>query len=345
MSELRLRPITDADAADERIIGWHTDPEGYRLMLEEPRSPGEAVSAIREWAAAWERDGLSYWVAERDGEPIGIGGLRQFTHKGVGYLNLYYRLDPSERGRGTAREIARAATAFGVEHRPDLPIVARIGPINEPSLRTARSAGMIELGEFRLPHDPPGEASILFNAPHVVTGPPTDAERSELLDLWVAVNDAGGAVGFEAGAPRAEVARVLDEHLSSDMLVRLVHPTMDTFYDPSSYGALIGFGFLRRPTAAVARHRVSLLRVMTDPALRGRWFGRLLVAALHGQARRSGAEIAEIDYRGGTGLGEFYEQCGYAESGRVVDGLKFSFGYRDDVSMTCRLTPPVQQRR
>ncbi|NHN56282.1 GNAT family N-acetyltransferase [Calidifontibacter sp. DB0510] len=179
----------------------------------------------------------------------------------------------------------------------------------------------------------------------MLTGPPTDADRSELLDLWVSVNAAGGAVGFEASAPQADVARVLDEHLGADALVRLVHPTMDTFYDPSSYGALIGFGFLHRPTASVARHRVSLLRVMTNPALRGRWFGRLLVAALHGQARRSSAEIAEIDYRGGTGLGEFYERCGYAESGRVVDGLKFSFGYRDDVSMTCRLTPPVQQGR
>lgn len=44
---LVLRPITEADTADPRILKWHTDSEGYELMTESPRTPDEALESMQ----------------------------------------------------------------------------------------------------------------------------------------------------------------------------------------------------------------------------------------------------------------------------------------------------------
>ena len=337
-THLLLRPLTDADVSDPRILLWHTDPEGYALMAEEPSSDAEAADRLSAWRQQWAEEGLGYWIAERDGHPVGIGGVRPMEHQGTRYLNLYYRLAPEGRGQGLATEIARAAVDLALEHHPDLPVVARIAAGNEPSLRTVRRSGMVDLGPFRMPHDPPGMPdNLLFQSPAVRLG--LDDTYEEVLDLWQRVNAAGGAVGFEGDAPRADVARALDRHLGAEgcTLLRLHAPTLDTFDDPARVGPLLGFGFVQQGVSPVVAHRGTLYRVMTDPDRRGQRLGTLLVAALHGTARRQGVEICEISYRGGTGLDRFYAPLGYAETGRVAGGLRFSWGDVDDVTMARRL--------
>lgn len=336
---LLLRPLTDDDVTDPRILLWHTDPEGYVLMAETPRTEAEAVDALTRWRRQWADEGHGYWIAEQGGEPVGIGGVRAMSYEGTRHLNLYYRLAPEGRGQGFATEIARAATEFAAEHFPQLPVVARVAPTNEPSLRTIRRTAMHELGPFRLPHDPPElRDNLLFQAPAVRFG--IGDAYDDVLDLWQRVNAAGGAVGFEGAAPRADVAAALDQHLRSERctLVRIHAPTYDTFEQPGRVGALLGLGFVQLGTSRVAAHRATLYRVMTDPDLRARGYGRLLMAALHGTARREGAEICEIAYRGGTGLESFYAPLGYVETGRVVGGLRFSWGDVDDVAMARRLS-------
>lgn len=339
---LTLRPIADADVKNERILKWHTDAEGYELMAEQPRTRDEAVEAMQEWREAWQRDGICYWIAEHDGQPVGIGGLRTMKYQSHGHLNLYYRLDPSVRGRGFGTEIARAATEYALEWLPQLPVTSRIAPGNIPSLRTAERAGMVDLGPFRMPHDPEEEPdNILFESPTVRLG--IDDAYDEVLDLWCRVNRDGGSVGWEGAAPREEVAAVLDGHLAADgsTLVRLHAPTNDTWNDASTYGPLLGFGFVQRATWFSTKHRATMLRVMTDPQLRGRNLGRLLMGSLHAVARRDGVEISEISYRGGTGLEKFYDALGYVETGRVPGGLRFSWGDVDDVAMARRLDESI----
>lgn len=333
-AHLTLRPLTPADVADERILRWHTDPEGYALMAEDARTADDARESLEVWQAGWERDGVGYWIAERDELAVGIGGVRVLEHQGRRYLNLYYRLDPSARGAGLATEIGSAAVAHATEWWPDLRVVSRVAPTNEPSLRTIERAGMVALGPYRMPHDPTEAAdNLLFESPVVRTG--LEGSRDELIDLWCRVNADGGAVGWEGPSPRAEVAAALDAHLDSPgcTLVRLHAPTPQTWDDPQAYGELLGFGFVQRATWFSTRHRGTLYRVMTHPGRRGRNLGRLLMAALHRVAREQGIEICEIGYRGGTGLERFYRQFGYVETGRLPGGLRFSWGAEDDVSM------------
>lgn len=335
---LMLRPMTAADTTDEQVLRWHTDAEGYALMAEEPRSPAQARASLEAWQSAWQRDGIGYWIAERDGLAVGIGGVRVLEHQGRRYLNLYYRLDPAARGTGLGREIASAATAYALEWRSEAGVLARVAASNTPSLHTIERAGMIGLGPFRRPHDPPGEDNLLFASPVIRTG--LERSREDLVDLWCRVNAEGGAVGWEGESPRADVAAALEAHLAADgaTLVRLHAPTAQTWGDPAAYGELLGFGIVQRGTWVSVRHRATLYRVMTDPARRGRNLGRLLMAALHRVAREQGVEICEINYRGGTGLERFYQPLGYAETGRLIGGLRFSWGDEDDVAMACSLT-------
>ncbi|AKU18515.1 hypothetical protein VV02_00910 [Luteipulveratus mongoliensis] len=181
-------------------------------------------------------------------------------------------------------------------------------------------------------------------SPVALSGPVEKATPAydEVVSLWDRVNSAGGAVGFEAGAPLDDVRAVLDVHLAAcaageAQVVRIAEPTAATWSDPSAHGRLLGFGFLTLPADSKIAHRTTLLRVMVDPDRQGHNFGRILLAALHVEAREAGRELVEIAYRGGTGLGAFYESCGYVETGRVPGGLRFSFGDRDDVQMTRRL--------
>ena len=147
--------------------------------------------------------------------------------------------------------------------------------------------------------------------------------------MWVEVNDAGGAVGFAPGASEGEVARVLDGYIArlGDGGVRCVALN-------SPLGDLLGFGFVVRPTGATVAHTANLERIMTDPGRRGTNHGALLMAGLHRAAREAGVELVTLDYRGGTGLGEFYTRYGYTEVGRVPGGVRVAPGDdRDGVIM------------
>ena len=273
---LLLRPMREADLTDERILRWHTDPEGYALMIEAPRSSDQARESLRAWYDGWRRDGLSYRIAEeRDhpGRPVGIGGLRRLVHEDRGYANLYYRLAPEARGHGYALQIARAAVELALERMPQIPVVARIAPDNRPSLWTATRAGMIQLGPWRGPADPPDEPDqVLLQAPTVVIG--GDADRDDLVDLWCRVNAAGGAVGWDGAAPRAEVKRELDRQLAraESTLMRLHAPTLDTFADRRT-----DVPRRHRPGRVLRRMRIHRDRAVarrTAPAQRGRGLRR-----------------------------------------------------------------------
>lgn len=266
MSRLALRPVTHEDAHDPTIVGWHTDPEGYALMHEEPESPDRVSTMVEGWADAWDNDGYGYWIAEQDGVPVGIGGVRRLCHEGRDYLNLYYRLDPAARGRGLGREIARAGTSYAAQWLPHLTVLARIAPANTPSLATVARAGMVDVGPFRGPHDPADQpAPICWQGTVVRRGAPDAAGRQELLGL----------------CPRDDAGAELDSALADPdrILVRLWAPTPDTWDDPDRVGELLGFGFAHRDPGSGPH-----LEVVAD-GLRGRGFDDVLRGALAAATR------------------------------------------------------------
>ena len=137
------------------------------------------------------------------------------------------------------------------------------------------------------------------------------------------------AVGFLPGATAEDVTPVLDAYSARMGTGDTVCVSLN-----SPLGDLLGFGFLVGSTGPLTRHGANIERIMTDPARRGTNYGALLMAGLHRVARERGVELVTLDYRGGTGLGEFYTQYGYTEVGRVPGALRVAAGDdRDGVIM------------
>jgi GNAT superfamily N-acetyltransferase len=165
---------------------------------------------------------------------------------------------------------------------------------------------------------------------------PEEAEdpelRAQLLDTWVTVTDAGGAVGFTAPADREAVARTLRAQLER---VRTGRDLLGVLRDEDR---IVAMGFLVEGGSPLRRHWRTVLRVMVRPELQGRGAGRRLLEGLHGLGRELGLEQLLLSVRGGTGIERFYERFGYTEIGRHPQAIRLAPGDdRDEIVMLVRL--------
>lgn len=125
--------------ADERVFGW---------MLHGTRTSERTAAELEDDIDFWEVRGYGTWcVFERGtGDFLGICGFMERPDgRGVA---LRYALWPECRGKGYAREAARAALAFG--HRAGLArIIAVAREENVASRAVLTDVGMTPAGEFR----------------------------------------------------------------------------------------------------------------------------------------------------------------------------------------------------
>lgn len=154
--------------------------------------------------------------------------------------------------------------------------------------------------------------------------------RRGLLECWVEVSNAGGAVGFPF-PPVAEQAVAAD----LDAMIDDLAPEACVLFVARSGSSIDGWVVLRRDPAPLVAHVGTVQRLQTRPDRRGRGTGAALMAALEGYAQDSlGVEQLRLAVRGGMGLEEFYLRRGYAEVGRLPGALRLAPGDdRDDVVM------------
>ena len=334
-NHLTLRPPSRADRA--LWVGLHRDPALYdHAPWAMPESDEAASADFDDCLGRWGRHGFDYGVAEemstRSG--IGVGGLRRrHLDGGEEVLNLYYRFATAVHGRGLGKEAARAWTAHALEWLPALPVVATSREVNQRSIRAALAAGLEPAG--LVDDGPDGQPpSTLLRAPRVESPEWLDEPtRESVLDLWCAVNDAGGAVGFLPGAARHEVASVLAVHEEG-----MADGGTTAVLLRATGGRVVGLGFWVADRNPLLSHARTAYRVMTHPDMRGRNLGRLLMAAMHRVAREQEVEVAVLDVRSGLGATRFYEGAGYVEVGRVPGVIRVAPGDdRDSVLMARRL--------
>ncbi len=315
------------------FIELHSDPRLYGHAPHARKTdPVEHERDLRSWLDHWEREGFGYWVAQdrASGMPLGFAGVRRAD----GFLNLYYRFSAAAHGRGLAREAARESVAMATEWLPDWPVHALVAEHNTASVRTALSAGLVRVGSrTRADGLLDEQPSTVFAAPRVSRVDAfSDEERGEVLDLWSRVNEAGGSVGFLPGAPDAAVGKALQAH--EEQMAR-GEAFAAVLRDPDE--TLLGCAWWVGSPNPLLRHGLTLYRLMVDPRLQSRNLGRTLVAGLHRLAReQQGIELLTLNYRSGSGLGEFYARCGYEEVGRAPGAIRVDENdHRDDVLM-CR---------
>ncbi|WP_195849226.1 GNAT family N-acetyltransferase [Arsenicicoccus cauae] len=332
-ARLRLRPPTTADAAFHHAL--HSDERLYQHAPWAVTTDRTAnLVGLQTWVEGWETDGFGYWVAEDrgSGRPVGVVGVRPLAHGEDGVVNLYYRFAHESHGQGLGREAARAATAWAAEWLPGWRARAVARDDNPASGRTAASAGLVPGEPHVIPGDPveagPSRAWWLPRV-RVVGASERSADpslRDQMLDLWCAVNAAGGAVGFTRDTPREAVAVTLDDALAAtDDELR----TLAVLRDHT--GLLLGFGWWIRSADGLFRHTATLKRLMVDPAVQGRNLGAVALAGMHAVARTlPGLEVCDLTYRSGLGLGRFYARMGWTEVGRVPRSLWLSADDRRD---------------
>jgi RimJ/RimL family protein N-acetyltransferase/ribosomal protein S18 acetylase RimI-like enzyme len=342
-ARLTLRPPVETDR--DAWTALHRDARTYVhapwAMAATDEAAGDMFEANQ---SHWQEHGFGYWVAESrtTGYVVGACGVRRVEYEGDAYLNLYYRLDHEHLGRGLGTEMARVSVAHAVEHGPGLPVWALVGQNNPASIHTAEAAGLTRFGQRHIKGDPgdrpPGFA---YASPHVDVLTSLDhTTRASILDLWMRTNDGGGAVGFLPGASRDRVEAALSAHEASMAAGETTAVVLRSAVDAQA----IGLAFIVPVGTPLMPHVASVYRVMTEPTMRGRNLGRLLMSGVHRAAGGAGIEILTLGVRSGMGTSAFYEACGYRESGRILGAIRVAPGDdRDDITMTRRLDHKVRE--
>ncbi|MPZ88474.1 MAG: GNAT family N-acetyltransferase, partial [Nitriliruptorales bacterium] len=132
-----------------------------------------------------------------------------------------------------------------------------------------------------------------------------------LIDIWITVTGAGGAVGFLPGAGAAEVrpvaerafARVADG--SDDLIVAF------DGCEPA------GFAFLGPHEQRLSSHCAVVKRLQRDPRRWGRGVGGAVLAEAERVAIDRGFLLLALTVRGGTGREGFYAAHGFRVDGRL----------------------------
>ncbi len=139
--------------------------------------------------------------------------------------------------------------------------------------------------------------------------PPLDEDSfRRLVEVWVDVSNAGGAVGFAPPPPAVtfdEVAPVAESALRT---VRDGRDHRVVAYDGDT---IVGLAFLEHRPGPLFRHWATLKRLQVHPGEQGRGIGGELLRASHDFARSLGLEALHLTVRGGTGRETFYEAHGY----------------------------------
>ena len=152
--------------------------------------------------------------------------------------------------------------------------------------------------------------------------------RAAIVDLWVAVTNAGGAVGFLPPVDDDLVGPVADAAL--DAVVNGPDHLLAAFDD----GRLVALLFITDNRFVLKSHWRLLRRVMVTPGSQGRGYGRALMLEAARVGRRLGLAGLQATVRGGMGTEDFYVKLGYIEVGRVPGALRVAPGDdRDELIM------------
>jgi ribosomal-protein-alanine N-acetyltransferase len=140
---LRLRRLEPADL--DELARLYADPDVRRYFPEGTLTREETWEELE-----WFLDGhpehpeLGLWAAihKPSGRFIGRCGLLPWTIEGREEVEVAYLLARKYWGQGLGSEIARALVRYGFATLGLKRLISLIDPLNEPSKRTALSAGL-----------------------------------------------------------------------------------------------------------------------------------------------------------------------------------------------------------
>ena len=154
--------------------------------------------------------------------------------------------------------------------------------------------------------------------------------RGQLIDCWVTVSNAGGAVGFLPPADGTQISPVVAE------LIAGLDPRRSRLLLALDGAVLAGWLGIQRDLNPLVAHWGTVGRLQTHPAFRGLGIASALMTQARRVAREEmGLEQLHLALRDGTGLERFYGRLGWQVTGRWPGALRVAPGDdRDEVLMT-----------
>jgi GNAT superfamily N-acetyltransferase len=169
----------------------------------------------------------------------------------------------------------------------------------------------------------------------VLDPPLTDMLRAQIIELWVDVTNAGGAVGFVAPVAAEAIRPVADAALAG------VAAGFDRLLIGVDGDRLVALLFIVDNRFGLKAHWRVLKRVMIAPGSQGRGYGAALMREAATVATGLGLAALQVTVRDGHGLDRFYRGLGYREVGRMPGALRVGPGDdRDELVMWLPLAQP-----
>jgi len=156
----------------------------------------------------------------------------------------------------------------------------------------------------------------------------TDDLRARIVELWVEVTNAGGAVGFVAPVSADEVWPVAEATFDG------VASGLDRLILGVDGDEVVALLFVVDNRFKLKDHWRVLKRVMVRPGGQGRGLGAALMREAEAFGRKLGLAGLQVTVRGGAGIENFYAKLGYREVGRLPGALRLTPGDdRDEIYM------------
>lgn len=277
------------------------------------------ADAVRRWGR--HKTGIGVLSLPGSDEPCGLAGL-QMDEGADGEPELRLHMVATEQLAEVRalKQVVRELVRWAARYAPSARVRCTVDASDEVALDALRGAGLCPVDAGALGGG--GSEHLVLELPHLqVVRDADDVPVDAVLDVWCAVNNAGGAVGFLPGAPRDQVRRKLDGHLES---MRRGESVFTMLCEP--LGGLLGVAWWERLApnrwGPDRSHVAKLFRFMVHPEHQKQGLGDVFLCGGHSVVdAMGGVRFAYLDYRDGAGVGEFYGRHGYVEVGRYPDLL------------------------
>lgn len=317
-----IRPGRDPDA--EALIAliwacWSQYP-GIRIDVD------NEMPELRTLATFYTNAGGALWVADSDGQPVGLIAARPLETNSDWEICRVY-IHPSLHGSGLGHRLLDRAEAHAIDAGADR-LVLWSDTRFERAHRFYEKQSYVRSGPIRVLNDISNSLEFAYAKPvagiEVLDAAGAASAVYRLAELLIACVEGGAGVSFLPPLAR-DVAQAFWRGVVADIAAGrriLLAGWLD--------GELVGTVTLTLATPQNQPHRADVQKLLVHPSARRNGLARALMVRLEEEAARVGRTLLTLDTRSGDKAERLYRGMGWNEIGMVPGYALTADGTFDD---------------